>query len=376
MCDRIVPESQLGEQESTRAMSSPRTPSFVPRAALRAIGLLAFLAAPCDAASPCHDEHTDCQGWAASGECDANPAFMHVSCKLSCNLCAQHARAEEERERREEQRSANEARRQQDRAQQQERAERGRKHREQQAQWQKQQREEAAYHAKREQQKRTKELNPDPPPPPPPKAARAEDLLGELRGTPKWSRSGEVVTSYALHIGKLGGRGAHLHSGNYELPQARAWCDATARCAGFFVQVESPVPNPAGAQRVHFRAEADSVSEDIRRAHPPCPCPRPCPCPCVITMCNRLVTNSVSEHTGCVSFVRHVAPPGGAMCREPRLPNMAGISPSCDTSPRRAPLAPTARAKAAAAKRPSLGSGLALPPRRPRRPARRCPPVA
>ena len=30
------------------------------------------------------DEHQDCGGWAARGECDANPGFMLASCKRSC----------------------------------------------------------------------------------------------------------------------------------------------------------------------------------------------------------------------------------------------------------------------------------------------------
>ena len=30
------------------------------------------------------DEHQDCEGWAARGECDANPGFMLGACKRSC----------------------------------------------------------------------------------------------------------------------------------------------------------------------------------------------------------------------------------------------------------------------------------------------------
>ena len=30
------------------------------------------------------DEHQDCGGWAARGECDANPGFVLASCKRSC----------------------------------------------------------------------------------------------------------------------------------------------------------------------------------------------------------------------------------------------------------------------------------------------------
>ena len=30
------------------------------------------------------DEHDECGAWAARGECDANPGYMRVSCRLSC----------------------------------------------------------------------------------------------------------------------------------------------------------------------------------------------------------------------------------------------------------------------------------------------------
>lgn len=36
----------------------------------------------------CRDEHASCDEWRATGECDANPGFMHVSCRLSCRRCA------------------------------------------------------------------------------------------------------------------------------------------------------------------------------------------------------------------------------------------------------------------------------------------------
>ena len=35
----------------------------------------------------CGDDHESCATWAASGECDKNPAFMHVGCKQSCAVC-------------------------------------------------------------------------------------------------------------------------------------------------------------------------------------------------------------------------------------------------------------------------------------------------
>ena len=35
--------------------------------------------------SPAHD--ADCEAWAASGECDANPDYMHLHCPASCGTC-------------------------------------------------------------------------------------------------------------------------------------------------------------------------------------------------------------------------------------------------------------------------------------------------
>lgn len=36
----------------------------------------------------CSDSNPSCSGWAARGECDRNPAFMHANCKKSCNKCS------------------------------------------------------------------------------------------------------------------------------------------------------------------------------------------------------------------------------------------------------------------------------------------------
>ena len=38
-------------------------------------------------ASKCQDQHEKCEMWADLGECDANPPYMHVYCKRSCELC-------------------------------------------------------------------------------------------------------------------------------------------------------------------------------------------------------------------------------------------------------------------------------------------------
>jgi hypothetical protein len=35
----------------------------------------------------CKDEGEFCVDWAAQGECDNNPDYMHESCKKSCKLC-------------------------------------------------------------------------------------------------------------------------------------------------------------------------------------------------------------------------------------------------------------------------------------------------
>lgn len=35
----------------------------------------------------CVDANENCDYWARTGECDKNKAYMHVYCKLSCNLC-------------------------------------------------------------------------------------------------------------------------------------------------------------------------------------------------------------------------------------------------------------------------------------------------
>ncbi|KAK8384441.1 hypothetical protein O3P69_009324 [Scylla paramamosain] len=36
----------------------------------------------------CEDLNQHCQAWAAAGECDANPAWMHKSCRKACVKCA------------------------------------------------------------------------------------------------------------------------------------------------------------------------------------------------------------------------------------------------------------------------------------------------
>ena len=35
----------------------------------------------------CQDNNENCDGWAADGECAANPGYMHVECPLSCKRC-------------------------------------------------------------------------------------------------------------------------------------------------------------------------------------------------------------------------------------------------------------------------------------------------
>ena len=35
----------------------------------------------------CTNNHALCSDWAANGECDKNPKFMHQSCKPACQIC-------------------------------------------------------------------------------------------------------------------------------------------------------------------------------------------------------------------------------------------------------------------------------------------------
>ena len=35
----------------------------------------------------CKDEHKDCRFWAEQGECEKNPKYMLVSCRISCDTC-------------------------------------------------------------------------------------------------------------------------------------------------------------------------------------------------------------------------------------------------------------------------------------------------
>ena len=40
-------------------------------------------------ANPCRDERVECAGWAASGECEDNSAYMLISCAFSCTMCSE-----------------------------------------------------------------------------------------------------------------------------------------------------------------------------------------------------------------------------------------------------------------------------------------------
>ena len=37
----------------------------------------------------CNDETDACGAWADSGECDANPGYMHKACAASCDTCGE-----------------------------------------------------------------------------------------------------------------------------------------------------------------------------------------------------------------------------------------------------------------------------------------------
>merc|ERR1712151_653406 len=43
---------------------------------------------PTPSPGPCSDENQNCGSWAASGQCEANPAYMLVNCRLSCGVCS------------------------------------------------------------------------------------------------------------------------------------------------------------------------------------------------------------------------------------------------------------------------------------------------
>lgn len=73
----------LSISKGTAAVPPPAGPASVPKP----------LVAPApvdtvDVAPVCEDEKpADCPGWAASGECEKNPGFMHGSCRMSCKRC-------------------------------------------------------------------------------------------------------------------------------------------------------------------------------------------------------------------------------------------------------------------------------------------------
>ncbi|XP_035673742.1 uncharacterized protein LOC118414081 [Branchiostoma floridae] len=43
--------------------------------------------------SSCSDTNGNCAGWAAAGECNANPGYMLSECAQSCGLCSRSARS-------------------------------------------------------------------------------------------------------------------------------------------------------------------------------------------------------------------------------------------------------------------------------------------
>jgi prolyl 4-hydroxylase len=42
--------------------------------------------------SGCADSNDRCEVWAAAGECDSNPSYMHSTCPLSCGKCSPEAK--------------------------------------------------------------------------------------------------------------------------------------------------------------------------------------------------------------------------------------------------------------------------------------------
>ena len=46
-----------------------------------------YLSISCTVTDDCTDSHPRCSSWASSGECSANPSYMHQYCKKSCHKC-------------------------------------------------------------------------------------------------------------------------------------------------------------------------------------------------------------------------------------------------------------------------------------------------
>jgi hypothetical protein len=77
-------------RETGRARAQLRPPAHAPE---DAIGLQARLRpapaahAPIEADPSCVDSQSACASWAANGECDNNPGFMHANCVKACGRC-------------------------------------------------------------------------------------------------------------------------------------------------------------------------------------------------------------------------------------------------------------------------------------------------
>ena len=46
----------------------------------------------CRCPDDCQDSNENCSYWASVGECDANPGYMLVNCKMSCDQCSTDGR--------------------------------------------------------------------------------------------------------------------------------------------------------------------------------------------------------------------------------------------------------------------------------------------
>ena len=44
----------------------------------------------------CRDDNASCDEWAKGGQCAANPAFMHESCRRACGICSSDGAADAE----------------------------------------------------------------------------------------------------------------------------------------------------------------------------------------------------------------------------------------------------------------------------------------
>lgn len=65
--------------------ASPKTPKS--ECLPTSLDLKQFHCAKVESQYVCEDEHKECNDWARRGECKANPQYMKLSCRKSCQTC-------------------------------------------------------------------------------------------------------------------------------------------------------------------------------------------------------------------------------------------------------------------------------------------------